>query len=185
MARCQQSDPPWPNATLAPAGQSSLMRGVNLNMRVLSETLAYSDPIMFFCECCTPSCYSPIWMSGAAFDAAICSAPGWQLAEGHKPTPPSEAGELSAAAELRASVRPKLAAAARRQRPHSVRIQLTRHLGARFARSAPRRPVSDSDAALASSAPPALARRPSTTPERLAATTIDNGTLTAGGVPCA
>ena len=50
MARCQQSDPPWPNATLAPAGQSSLMRGVNLNMRVLSETLAYSDPIMFFCD---------------------------------------------------------------------------------------------------------------------------------------
>jgi hypothetical protein len=74
--------------------QSALMRSVNCRMRELADTLAYDDPIIFFCECQTSSCYSPITMSAADFDAAVAGQTGWLLREGHQPSVFWEAREL-------------------------------------------------------------------------------------------
>jgi hypothetical protein len=63
---------------------SGLMRSVNKNMRQRSEAPP-ADPIAFFCECRSASCYAPIWMSTAAFDAEA-DRPGWLLHEGHEPS---------------------------------------------------------------------------------------------------
>lgn len=62
---------------------SELMRSVNRNLRQLAESLALSEPVAFFCECQSATCYSPIWMSRAAFDAAVEG--GLLLLEGHGP----------------------------------------------------------------------------------------------------
>jgi hypothetical protein len=78
-----------PNQTDIPSApmawrDSSLMRSVNNNMRQRSEAPA-ADPIAFFCECRSAACYSPIWMSPAAFDAEA-DRPGWLLHKGHEPS---------------------------------------------------------------------------------------------------
>lgn len=62
---------------------SELMRSVNMNLRQLAGSLALSEPVAFFCECESTTCYSPIWMSRAAFDAAV-ERPGLLLLEGHE-----------------------------------------------------------------------------------------------------
>lgn len=62
---------------------SGLMRSVNTNLRQRSESLALSEPVAFFCECQRETCYSPIWLSRAAFDAAVID--GLLLLEGHGP----------------------------------------------------------------------------------------------------
>ena len=64
---------------------SSLMHGVNSNLRALSETFVRADPIAFFCECRDPRCYAAVWMSVAAFDAAAGTTT-WLLSEGHEPS---------------------------------------------------------------------------------------------------
>jgi len=64
---------------------SSLMHGVNSNVRALSETFVRSEPIAFFCECRDPRCYAAVWMSVAAFDAAAGTTT-WLLSEGHEPS---------------------------------------------------------------------------------------------------
>ena len=63
-----------------------LMRSVNRNLRRLAESLALSEPVASFCECQSATCYSPIWMSRAAFDAAVID--GLLLLEGHGPLEP-------------------------------------------------------------------------------------------------
>jgi hypothetical protein len=78
-------------ATLASAVQatmreSSSMRTVNTNMRDVSAPLALSDPIAFFCECGSPSCYSPVWMSAEVFDATVAGHSEWMLLAGHQPS---------------------------------------------------------------------------------------------------
>jgi len=66
---------------------SGLMRSVNTNLRQLAESLALSEPVAFFCECQSATCYSPIWMSRVAFDAAVKD--GLLLFEGHGPLEPA------------------------------------------------------------------------------------------------
>ena len=84
--------PDSPAATLE-LRESSLMRGVNSNLRHASDSFAHSDPIIFFCECRTPGCYSPIPMSSEAFDRTVANARGWLLIEGHEPSTPWEPPE--------------------------------------------------------------------------------------------
>jgi hypothetical protein len=74
--------------------ESALMRSVNCRMRELADTLAYDDPIIFFCECRTSACFSPITMTAADFDAAVAGQTGWLLREGHQPSAFWEAGAL-------------------------------------------------------------------------------------------
>ena len=64
---------------------SNLMRSVNTNLRQRSETLAVDEPIAFFCECASPNCYSPLWMSAMVFDARL-TQPAWLLHDGHEPS---------------------------------------------------------------------------------------------------
>lgn len=65
---------------------SSLMRSVNSNMRQISGALTESELLPFFCECRTPTCYSVVWMSVAAFDAKVATAGGWMLLNDHEPS---------------------------------------------------------------------------------------------------
>jgi hypothetical protein len=65
---------------------SNLMRSVNTNLRQRSESLSGAEPIAFFCECASPSCYSPLWMSATVFDGKLMDQPGWMLHEGHEPS---------------------------------------------------------------------------------------------------
>jgi len=54
-----------------------------MHLRQLAGSLALSEPVAFLCECQSTTCYSPIWMSRAAFDAAV-DRPGLLLLEGHE-----------------------------------------------------------------------------------------------------
>jgi hypothetical protein len=65
---------------------SNLMRSVNTNLRQRSETLSADEPIAFFCECASPNCYSPLWMSASVFDAKLTDQPGWMLHADHEPS---------------------------------------------------------------------------------------------------
>jgi len=69
---------------------SGSMRNMNTGMREVSNSFALSDPIAFFCECQTATCYSVVWMSAAAFDANIRDRTGWLLTTGHEPSAPWE-----------------------------------------------------------------------------------------------
>ena len=62
---------------------SGLMRSVNMNLRQLAGSLAPSELVAFFCECQSTTCYAPIWMSRAVFDAAV-DRPSLLLLEGHE-----------------------------------------------------------------------------------------------------
>jgi hypothetical protein len=79
---------PGAAATAVPLARrsSSLVHAVNGNLRVLSGTFLRSDPIAFFCECRDPTCYAPVWMSAAAFDAEVTGSTTWLLSEGHEPS---------------------------------------------------------------------------------------------------
>jgi hypothetical protein len=79
---------PSPDSLPASSGRrdSNLMRSVNNNLRQRSETLPADEPIAFFCECGSHICYSPIWMSPAAFDARMVERPGWLVHDGHEPS---------------------------------------------------------------------------------------------------
>jgi hypothetical protein len=79
---------PSPDSRSASPGRrdSNLMRSVNTNLRQRSETLFADEPIAFFCECGSLTCYSPIWKSAAAFDTTTIEQPGWLLYEGHEPS---------------------------------------------------------------------------------------------------
>jgi hypothetical protein len=66
--------------------QSRLMRDINNKMRELADSFAYSDLIMFFCECRSSSCYSAIPMSAATFDMFVAGREGWLLREDHQPS---------------------------------------------------------------------------------------------------
>jgi len=61
------------------------MRDVNRNLRHLSENLGPLEPVAFFCECQSPTCYSAIWMSVAAYDATLTDRESWLLLAGHEP----------------------------------------------------------------------------------------------------
>ena len=60
------------------------MRKVNNNLRHLSEPSAHSEPVAFFCECQNPSCYSPVWISLAAYDAIVEDRRAWLPLESHE-----------------------------------------------------------------------------------------------------
>jgi hypothetical protein len=64
------------------------MRGVNAGVRRLSLGLADTDPIPFFCECQTASCYSPVWLLAALFDTTVAAENEWVLKHGHEPSMP-------------------------------------------------------------------------------------------------
>jgi hypothetical protein len=70
------------------ARASSSMRKVNMLMRQVSGSFAGSDPIAFFCECRTPTCYSVVWMSAPVFDANVGDSAEWLLADDHDPSGP-------------------------------------------------------------------------------------------------
>jgi hypothetical protein len=72
---------------------SRFMRGVNRNLGLLSVALGHPDPVMFFCECRRASCYAPIFMPLAAFDATVVGQLEWLLAEGHAPSAASVTAE--------------------------------------------------------------------------------------------
>ena len=80
--------PDEPDSPPAPASlrDSNLMRSVNNNLRQRSEALPAAEPIAFFCECGSPTCYAPIWMTVASFDARVEDRPGWLLHTGHEPS---------------------------------------------------------------------------------------------------
>lgn len=77
-----------PDSSEAAGGvrESRSMRHVNRSMRAVSGSFALSDPIAFFCECKSATCYSPVWLSAADFDAIESSGSGWFLEEGHEPS---------------------------------------------------------------------------------------------------
>jgi hypothetical protein len=62
------------------------MHTVNSNLRQRSEAVDSSESIAFFCECQTPTCYSPVWLSVADFDLAVGRDAGWLLLAGHQPS---------------------------------------------------------------------------------------------------
>ena len=64
--------------------ESRLIRNVNSNLRQRADASAPSERIAFFCECQNTVCYSPLWMSVAAFDAMVADQTGWLLLEGHQ-----------------------------------------------------------------------------------------------------
>jgi len=66
--------------------ESRLMHTVNSNLRQRSEAVDSSESIAFFCECQSPSCYSPVWLSVVDFDAAVARDAGWLLLAGHLPS---------------------------------------------------------------------------------------------------
>lgn len=66
--------------------ESSLMHTVNSNLRQRSEAVDASESIPFFCECQTPNCYAPVWLSLADFDDAVARDAGWLLLAGHFPS---------------------------------------------------------------------------------------------------
>jgi len=66
--------------------ESRLMRTVNREIRRQSETGSLTEPVAFFCECRDPACHSTVWVSAAAFDAALADRSNWWLREGHKPS---------------------------------------------------------------------------------------------------
>jgi hypothetical protein len=66
--------------------ESSLMHTVNSNLRQRSEAVDTSESIAFFCECQTPTCYAPVWLSAADFDTAVARDAGWLLLAGHLPS---------------------------------------------------------------------------------------------------
>jgi hypothetical protein len=65
---------------------SSLLHTVNSNLRQRSDAVDTSEAIAFFCECQTPSCYAPVWLSAADFDTAVARDAGWLLLTGHLPS---------------------------------------------------------------------------------------------------
>ena len=65
---------------------SNLMRSVNTNLRQRSEAVDGFESIAFFCECQSPTCYAPVWLSLADFDAAVARDAGWLLLAGHFPS---------------------------------------------------------------------------------------------------
>ena len=65
---------------------SSSMRTINMTMRDLSGSFRRSEPIAFFCECDSPTCFSAVWMSPDVYDATVASHTGWMLLEGHEPS---------------------------------------------------------------------------------------------------
>lgn len=71
---------------------SQMMRSANRDLRRLSTTFGDADRIAFFCECRSPICYSPIWLSAADFDANEEGDLGWLLIEGHAPSIPWAGG---------------------------------------------------------------------------------------------
>jgi hypothetical protein len=77
-----------PDSPPTPQGRrdSYLMRSVNTNLRQRCEAQQVDEPIAFFCECASHSCYSPIWKSATAFDATMAKEPGWLLHEKHEPS---------------------------------------------------------------------------------------------------
>ena len=83
-ARVVQPDEPDSPAAPASLRDSNLMRSVNNNLRQRSESLPAAEPIAFFCECGSPTCYAPIWMTAASFDAGAADRPGWLLHTGHE-----------------------------------------------------------------------------------------------------
>jgi hypothetical protein len=76
------------NRPISPAArlarrESSLMRGINGDLRRRSEALADSELIAFFCECRNASCFSPVWLSPRGFDVRVADGRGWLLLDGH------------------------------------------------------------------------------------------------------
>jgi len=64
---------------------SSLMRRTNIRLRqLLLDPFVKNEPIAFFCECRSVTCFSVIWKTGAAFDAIEASQSGWLLSDGHE-----------------------------------------------------------------------------------------------------
>jgi hypothetical protein len=80
-ARLVDSDSLGPLVARTARRDSSLMHTVNSNVRQRSEALAGSEAIAFFCECQSPSCYAPVWLTAAEFDEQF--ADGWLLLDGH------------------------------------------------------------------------------------------------------
>jgi hypothetical protein len=63
---------------------SSLMRRTNIRLRqLLEDPFAEPESIPFFCECRSPTCFSVIWKTAAAFEAMEASQSGWLLCDGH------------------------------------------------------------------------------------------------------
>ena len=75
--------PDAPAAAIA-GRESRLIRSVNSNLRRRADVFASSERIAFFCECQNTVCYSPLWMSVAAFDATVADQTGWLLLDGHE-----------------------------------------------------------------------------------------------------
>ena len=70
----------------AQAGQraSTLMRGLNRNVRSFSARLHQTEPIAFFCECGMSTCFTTVWKTKTEFDSYVEGPEGWVLADGHR-----------------------------------------------------------------------------------------------------
>ena len=83
-------------ATEGPRG-AELVRGINRSMGRRSARLGRPEPLMVFCECRDPACYSPLFVTLQAFEAAVREETVWFLREGHVPSSPASAGQADAA----------------------------------------------------------------------------------------
>jgi hypothetical protein len=108
--------------------ESSSMRTVNTTMRELSRSFPGSEPIAFFCECHSPSCFSAVWVSPDVFDATVAGHRDWMLLEGHRPSGRWRAGAPgpSPATRTRLRVLPDLDDGAPRPPREQPELQLRR-----------------------------------------------------------
>jgi hypothetical protein len=84
---------------------SGSMRRVNSSMREVTGAFALPDPIAFFCECASLTCYAVVWMAALDFDAYSNDGQGWLLSPGHAPSsvePPASA-ERAVSPQLRSA----------------------------------------------------------------------------------
>lgn len=79
-------DQPDGAVALSAHRESTLIRSVNRDLRQRTETLGDTDQIAFFCECQDATCYAPVWMSAATFDAIVGTESEWLLLDGHEPS---------------------------------------------------------------------------------------------------
>jgi len=107
-ARLVNSDQPALAEAAVTRRESSVIRSVNSNLRERLQPPGSSERIAFFCECQSPGCYMPLWMSVKAFDAMVAVEAGWLLLEGHHPSELWHRREPLPTRETARSRRPRL-----------------------------------------------------------------------------
>ena len=80
------------------------MREANAGIRRCTEGFDASETIAFYCECRTASCYAPVWLSAAEFDAVVAAKTVWVLSAGHEPSVRWRSGEAHEAGSMTSAI---------------------------------------------------------------------------------